>query len=147
MAKETERANGTHSLESADRETSQNGKRKRVSDRYSLPGERRQKNKSEWQMKKNKRRALTLWGTEEQVRMANETERATGTHSLENADGGTSQNGKRNRASNGHSRPGERRQRGKLEWEKKQGERRARRQRGKLEWEKKQGERRALTAW
>jgi hypothetical protein len=50
MAKETEQATGTYFLESADRETSQNGKRNRASEGHSLPGERRPRNKSEWKI-------------------------------------------------------------------------------------------------
>jgi hypothetical protein len=105
MANETERATGTHSLENADGGTSQNGKRNRASDGHSRPGEYRWRDKSKWEKRLSERQALTSWGaqTEGQVRMRKETGRTTGTHGLVSADGGTSPNGKINRASNGHS--------------------------------------------
>jgi hypothetical protein len=83
--------------------------------------------------------------------MGKETELATGTHVLESADGGTSQNGKRNRASDGHSPTGERRWGGTSQNRKRNrasdghsrpGEHR---RRDKSEWEKKLSEQRALT--
>jgi hypothetical protein len=66
----------------------------------------------------NKQGELMVWrvGTKEQVRMAEKTKRATGTYSLKSADRETSQNGRRNQGSDGHSRPGERRRRNKSEW-------------------------------
>jgi hypothetical protein len=92
MPKEIERPTGTYFLESADEGTSENGKSNRTTDGNSLPGERRRRNKRELQRKHGERRALTSWRKqmEEQVRMAKETERPTGTHFLENADGGIS---------------------------------------------------------
>jgi hypothetical protein len=68
----------THILESADRGTSENGKRNRARDGHSPTGERRQRTKSEWQKEQSERWALTFCGaqTEEQIRMAKETERA-----------------------------------------------------------------------
>jgi hypothetical protein len=127
VGKETERATGTYELERTDRGTSQNRKRNQMSDKHSPPGERGQRDKSEWENKPSERRALTDWRaqTEGQVRIGKETKQATGTHQLESADGGTSQSGKRNRASNGHSQTGEHRQRAKSESEKKLNERRA----------------------
>jgi hypothetical protein len=63
----------------------------------------------------DEQRPLTSWRTqsEEQVIMAKETERATGTHLLERADRGASQDSKRNKASDVHSPTGERRDRDK----------------------------------
>jgi hypothetical protein len=52
--------------------------------------------------------------TEGQVRTWKEFKQATGTHGLESADQGTSQDMGRVRASDGHSLSGERRQRDKL---------------------------------
>jgi hypothetical protein len=114
MAEDTERAMGTHFLESADGGTGQNGKRNRPSDVHSLSEEHRWR-RSDWQEKQTERRAITNWRarTEEQVRSAKETKREMGTHSLESADGGTSENGKRNRESDEKSLPREHRRRNK----------------------------------
>jgi hypothetical protein len=51
----------------------------------------RRMDKSEWEKKPSERRALTSWRaqTEGQVRIGKETERVTGTHELESAEGGT----------------------------------------------------------
>jgi hypothetical protein len=55
------RASSRHSpTESADGGTSENGKRNRPKDGHSLTGERRQRNKSEWQKTQNARWALTF---------------------------------------------------------------------------------------
>jgi hypothetical protein len=101
--------------------TSQSRKRNQVSDGNSRPREHRQRDKSEWEKKRSERRALTNWRAERdgQVRMGKETERAKGTHQLEDADRGTSQSGKRKRASDEHSPPGEPRRKDKSEWKKK----------------------------
>jgi hypothetical protein len=59
-------------------------------------------------MNPSERRALTAWRAEAegQVRTRNESDRATGTHGLEGADRGTSQDKERIRASHGHSLSG-----------------------------------------
>jgi hypothetical protein len=87
MGKETEQAMGTPSLESTEGGTSQSGKRNQASDRHSRPGERRRRDKSEWEKKPSERRILTLCRAqmEGQVRVGKETERVTGTHKLESA--------------------------------------------------------------
>jgi hypothetical protein len=120
LAKEADRVTHNHELESADRGTSQISKRSKARDGHSLSGERGQGNKSEYQKKIERATALTTWRvdggtsengkkkkqseqqaltdwraqTEEQVRMAKETERATRSHFLESTDRGTSENGK-----------------------------------------------------
>jgi hypothetical protein len=49
MEKETKRVMGTHVLESADGGASQSGKGNRAGDGHSCPGERGQREKSEWE--------------------------------------------------------------------------------------------------
>jgi hypothetical protein len=94
----TEQVTGTHVLESADRGIGQSGKGNGGSNGHSHPGEHRGRDKSEWEKEPSERRALTSWRMqrEDQVRMGKETEQATSTHVLERADGGTNQSGKRN---------------------------------------------------
>jgi hypothetical protein len=86
--KETKRDTGTHQLESTDGGTGQDGKRNRTSDGHSPTEERRRRNRSKWEKKQTERWPLTPWRaeTEEQVRTAKDTDRATGTHELESAE-------------------------------------------------------------
>jgi hypothetical protein len=110
--KRTEQAVGTHELDWANGRISQIGKRNRVRDGHSPSGGRRRRDNSELPEKPRERRVLTFWRAqaEGQVRKVTETERAMGTHLLERADGGTSQNCKRNRE-RWHSPTGEGRRR------------------------------------
>jgi hypothetical protein len=66
-------------------------------------------------MDSSERGALTSWRvvTERQVRTRKDFEQARGTHLLQSADRGTSQDTERIQASKGHSRTGERRERHK----------------------------------
>jgi hypothetical protein len=117
--RETWQVAGTDFLESPDGGSIWNDKRNMVRHRHSLSRAYRWRGNSEWQKRQSKQHVLTNWGaqTEDQVRMAKETkqataltlwtaqmekqvtttketEQATGTHILESADRGTSQNGK-----------------------------------------------------
>src|SRR6266850_2131499 len=109
--KESDQARGTHRLESADGQTSQDTERIRPSKGHSQTGERRWMDKSGHGKNPTERGALTPWRaqTDRQVRTWKESNRARGTHKLESADGQTSQDTERIRPSEGHSRPGERR--------------------------------------
>jgi hypothetical protein len=115
IAKETERVTGTRFLESADGDTNKNGKRNTAIDVHSLAGERRRRTKSEWRKTLSNRPPFTNWRPQidEEFRMAKRTERGTATHSLNTADGRTSENGKRHKASDGHSLAGEHRRNNK----------------------------------
>jgi hypothetical protein len=68
---ESERARGTHFLESADRETNQDMERIRASEGHSLPGKCRPRDKSGHGKNPSERGALTSWRaqTEGQVRI------------------------------------------------------------------------------
>ena len=107
--KGTERPRGTHKLESADRWTSQDTERNRATEGHSLPGECRSMDKSGHGKEQSDRGALTAWRVQidGQVRTLKGTERPRGTHKLESADRWTSQDTERNRATKGHSLPGE----------------------------------------
>jgi hypothetical protein len=96
-------------------------KKNQANDRYSRSGEHRRRDKPEWGKEPSERWALTSWRAqiEGQVRVGKETERETGTHLLERADGRTNQIGKRNRARDGHSLPGEGRRKDKSDCQKK----------------------------
>src|SRR6266850_2096719 len=110
--KESKRVRGTHFLESADGRTSQDMEGIRASKGHSRPGKHRRMDKSGHGRNTSKRGALTYWRvqTDGQVRTRKESEQARGTHFLESADGWTSQDMEGIRASEGHSRTGERRQ-------------------------------------
>jgi hypothetical protein len=107
--KESERAMGAHELERAEGVSSKEIQRKRVSSGHSLSGESTGWVKSENAKKASKQRALTLWRghREGQVRKCTESEAATGTHGLESAQGRSSQETQRKRASSGNSLSGE----------------------------------------
>src|SRR6267142_268650 len=90
--KQTEQARGTHQLESAEGETSQDTETNRASKGHSPTGECRGRDKSGHRNKPSKQR---------------------GTHSLESAKGETSQDTETNRASKGHSPSGDRKGRDK----------------------------------
>src|SRR6267142_726512 len=126
--KESDRARGTHQLESADRQTSQDTERIRPSEGHSHPGERRWTDKSGHGKNLTERGALTNWRaqTDGQVRTRKESDRARGTHRLESADGQTSQDTERIRPSEGHSQTGEHR------WTDKSGHRKNLTERGAL---------------
>src|SRR6267142_2391385 len=91
--KESDRARGTHFLESADGRTSQDMERIQPSKGHSLPGEHRQTDKSGHGKNRTEQGALTDWRaqTDRQVRTREESNRARGTHRLESADRRTSQ--------------------------------------------------------
>jgi len=107
--KQTEKARGTHILESAEGETSQDTETNRASKGHSPTGECRGRDKSGHRNKLSKQGALTFWRVqrERQVRTQKQTEQARGTHILESAEGETSQDTETNRASKGHSPTGE----------------------------------------
>src|SRR6267142_2058357 len=110
--KQSNRARGTHFLESADGRTSQDTETIRPSEGHSPPGERRGTDKSGHGNNPTERGALTSWRaqTDGKVRTRKESDRARGTHQLESADRWTSQDTERIRPSKGHSQTGERRQ-------------------------------------
>jgi len=86
-----------------------------VSKGHSLSGEPRQRDKSGHRKNAGQQGALTSWRAkrERQVRTWKEFELASATHALETTDGETSQDTERLQANNGHSRPGDPRQRDK----------------------------------
>ena len=107
--KESDRARATHILETASEGTSQDTERIQLSEGHSRTGDRirsdisgRGKDPTEWG-------ALTSWRRyrEDQVRTRNGSDRARGTHILETASGGTSQNMERIRPSEWHLRSGD----------------------------------------
>ena len=118
--KESNQARHTHQLEMAEGGTSQDKERKQPSKAHSLPGDGRERDKSEQGKKVTKQGALTNWrweregqvrtwkesdqeGTltnwrwqrEGQVRTQKESDQARSTHQLEMAEGGTSQDKER----------------------------------------------------
>ena len=104
--KETDQATGTHKLETAEGVTCQDTERKRLSDEHSLPGDRRGKNLSGHRNKATEQRVLTNWRPQMEglVRIRKESDRVTGTHELESAEGGTCQDTeKSDRATGTHS--------------------------------------------
>jgi hypothetical protein len=105
------RARDTHFLETAEGGTSQGTARKLPSEGCSLPGNHRERNKSEHEKEVTARGALTFWRPqlEGQVRAWKEDDRARGTHFLETTERGTSQDTEGNRLSEGHSLPGDHR--------------------------------------
>ena len=130
IRKESNRARGTHILETASGGTSQGTERIRPGKGHSLSGDSigwdksgRGKNptqrgaltfwrrRQEGQVRRNQteRGALTPWGRhrEGHVRTQKESDRAKGTHILETASGGTSQETEIIRPSEGHSLPGD----------------------------------------
>jgi len=84
---------GTHFLETAERGTSQDMERKQLSKGHSLSRDGRGRDKSGHGKKLMEQGALTPWRPqrEGQVRTHKESNQARGTHSLEMAEGGTSQ--------------------------------------------------------
>src|SRR6266850_2159102 len=88
--KQTEQARGTHILESAEGETSQDTETNRASKGHSQTGECRGRDKSGHRYKPSKQGGLTNWRSqrERQVRTQKQTEQARGTHHLEIAKGG-----------------------------------------------------------
>ena len=108
--KESERARGTHSLETASGGPSQDSERIRTSEGHSPSGDGIGRDKSGHGKNQTKRGTLTPWRRhrEGQVRIQKESDQARGTHELETTSGGTSQNTERIRLSEGHSHPGER---------------------------------------
>ena len=110
IRKETDRARGTHSLETASGGTSQDTERNRPSEVHLLSGDRIGRDKSRYGNKPTGRGALTNWRPHRQgqVKIRKETDRPRGTYSLEIASAGTSQDTERNRPSEGHSHPGDR---------------------------------------
>jgi len=109
--KESDRATGTHFLETTEVGTHQATERKRPSDGHSLPGDRRGRDLLGYGEKVTKQRALTNWRPQKEglVRARKEINQAMGTHSLETAEGGACQDMERRCPSDGHSLPGDRR--------------------------------------
>ena len=107
--KESDRAMGTHFLETASGGTSQDTERLQPSKGHSLSGDGIGRDRSGHRKDPTERGALTNWRQhqEGQVRTRKESDRARGTYSLETASGGTSQDTGRIRPSEGHSLPGD----------------------------------------
>jgi len=103
-------------LESTEGETSQDTETNRASKGHSPTGECRGRDKSGHRYKPSKQGGLTNWRSqrERQVRTQKQTEQARGTHHLEIAKGGTSDDTEANQASEGHSLPRESRTRNRL---------------------------------
>ena len=103
------RPRGTHQLKMASGGTGQDTERIRPSEGHSLPEDGIGRDKSGHRKNPTERGALTNWRQhrEGQVRTRKESDRARGTHELETALGGTSQNTERIRPSKGHSHPGD----------------------------------------
>src|SRR6267142_825991 len=91
--KQSDRARGTHFLESTDGRTSQDTETIQPSEGHSPTGEHRRRDKSGHGNNLTERGALTSWRaqTDGRVRTRKESDRARGTHFLESADGRTSQ--------------------------------------------------------
>jgi hypothetical protein len=87
---------GTHVLETADRETSQDRKIIRVGEGHSHSGKHRGRDKSGHEKNARGPGAITIWRAqaEGQIKTRKECERARDTHILESADRGTSQDRK-----------------------------------------------------
>ena len=100
---------GTHILETASGETSQDTKRIAPSEGHSQTGDGIGRDKSDHRKHPTKRGALTSWRRyrEGQFSAQKESHRARGTHILETASGGTSQNTKTIPPSEGHSPTGD----------------------------------------
>ena len=107
--KESDRARGTHFLDTASGGTSQDTERIRQSEGHSLPGDGIERDKSGQGKNPTERGELTSWRRyrEGQVRMRKESHRARGTHQLETASGGTCQDTETLPPSEGHSHSGD----------------------------------------
>jgi hypothetical protein len=107
--KETDRARGTHFLETTEGGTCQDTERNRQSDAHSQTGDSRGRDLSEYGKKPTERGELTPWRWQREgfLRTCKEINRVRGTHFLEKAEGGTCQDTERNRPSKGHSLPGD----------------------------------------
>ena len=107
--KESDRVRGTYFLETAPGGTSQDIERIWPSEGHSHSGDSIVKDKSGHGRNPTERWALTSWRRhrERQVRTREESDRARGTHSLETALGGTSQDTESIRPSDGHSLSGD----------------------------------------
>jgi len=110
-----DQARGTHTLETAEGGTSQDTERNRHSKEHSHPEDGRERDKSGYGKTAAEKGVLTSWiqQREGQVRTRKETDRARGTHFLETAEGGTSQDTERTRPRKWPSHPGDSRGRGK----------------------------------
>ena len=106
--KECNRAKRTHSLETASGRTSQDTEKKGPSDGHSHSGNGIGRDKSGHGKNITERGRPTFWRRyrNAQVRTIKESDRARGTHELETASRGTTQDRKRKRLSEGHSRTG-----------------------------------------
>ena len=106
--KKPDRAKGTHMLETASGGTCQDAERIRPREGHSQAGDGIGGDMSGLRKNPTERGALTNWRQhqEEQVRTRKESDRARGTHILETASGGTTQETERIRPSKGHSRTG-----------------------------------------
>ena len=107
--KESDRAMGTYILETESGGTSQNTERIQPSEGHSHTGDGIGRDKLGHGKNPTGRGALTYWKPhrEGDVRTRKKSDRARGTHILETKSGGTSQDKKRNRPSEGHSHPGD----------------------------------------
>jgi hypothetical protein len=94
-------AGRTHSLEATQGGTSKDMTRDQQGEVHSQTGDRTVRDKSGHRKKLTDRGALTTWRScrEGQVRTLKETDQARCTHSLETAQGGTSQDTKKNQQS------------------------------------------------
>ena len=108
IQKESDRARGTHMLETASKGTSQDTERIQPSEWHSRTGHGMGRDMSGHEKRSDQAEALTNWRRhrEGQIRIQKEYNRARGTHILETALGGTSQDVERIRPSEEHSLSG-----------------------------------------
>ena len=107
--KETDRARGTHRLETAERGTCQDTERNRPSKGHSLSGDGRGRDLSGHEKKPTEQGTLTVWRRQRKglVRTRKENDRARCTHFLETAEAETCQDMEGNRQSKVHSLSGD----------------------------------------
>ena len=107
--KESYRARGTHQLETTSGGISQDTERIRPSKGHSHPRDDIGRDKSEHRMRPTERGTLTPWRRhrDRQVRTQKQSHRVRGTHILETASRGTSQDTERVAPSEGHSPTGD----------------------------------------
>ena len=107
--KETNRARGTHRLETAQRWTCQDMERNRPSKAHSLSGDGRGRDLSGHEKKPTEQGTLTVWRRQREglVRTRNKNDRARCTHFLETAEAEPCQDMEGNRQSKAHSLSGD----------------------------------------
>ena len=117
--KESDKAKGTHILETTEGRSGQDTESMSLSKRHSQTGNHRGRDKSGNGKNMNEREVLTSWRQqrEGQLMTWKESNKARDTHFLETADRGTSQDRERMQPREGYSPAGDSRRKGKLDTE------------------------------